>query len=239
MRIYDSIWTLNITVWHKLWETHCEEIKSKITKVVDGSDLAIIQSRAINVYIGICLQLDIESVSTNKTLNKMKDVLSNLHHIEYITYWRDMLCVRSVDRQLISWFATQPSGRPLTQGQISTILSPTYAYLDKDSRKALQLGSKRRFKGDYPYLEDALFHWQQQMQKKKAVITGDILKAQAHRIWNCLLQYNGEEEPKWSNGWLDWFRRCYNIKKYKQHGEGASAEVNTPLAIQQMDDLRL
>ena len=64
-------------------------------------------------------------------------------------------------KELLTWFAAQPSGRPLTQGQISTILSPTYAYLDTDPRKASHLGSKRRFKGDYPDLEDALFHWQQ------------------------------------------------------------------------------
>ena len=95
-------------------------------------------------------------------------------------------------KELIAWFAVQPSGRRLTQGQISTILSPTYTYLDIDTdpRKASQLGSKRRFKGDYPDLEDALFHWQQQMQKKKAIITGDILRAQAHQIWNLLLQFN-------------------------------------------------
>ena len=61
-------------------------------------------------------------------------------------------------KELITWFVAQPSGRPLTQGQISIILSPTYTYLDTDSRKALQLGSKQRFKGNYPDLEDALFH---------------------------------------------------------------------------------
>ena len=89
-------------------------------------------------------------------------------------------------KELIAWFTAQPSGRPLTQGQISTILSPTYTYLDTDPRKPSKLGSKRRVNGDYPDLEDALFYWQQQMQKKKAIITGDILRAQAHQIWNRL-----------------------------------------------------
>jgi hypothetical protein len=142
-------------------------------------------------------------------------------------------------KELIAWFAAQPSGRPLTQGQISTVLSPTYIYLDTDLRKASQLGSKRHLKGNYPDLEDALFHWQQQIQKKKGIITGDILKSQAYKIWNHLPQYNKKEEPKWSNGWLDRFKRRYNIKEYRQHGEGASAEVNTLLAIQQINDLRL
>ena len=35
-------------------------------------------------------------------------------------------------KELITWFTAQPSGRPLTQGQISTILSLTYVYLDTD-----------------------------------------------------------------------------------------------------------
>jgi len=38
---------------------------------------------------------------------------------------------------------------------------------------------------------------------------------------------------------FDRFQKRYNIKEYKQHGEGVSAEVNTPLAIQQMNNLRL
>ena len=69
------------------------------------------------------------------------------------------------------------------------------------------------------------------MQKKKAVITGDILRTQVHEIWKCLLQYNEEEEPKWSNGWLDRFKKRYNIREYKRHREVASTEVDTLLAI--------
>ena len=35
-------------------------------------------------------------------------------------------------KELIMWFAAQPSSRPPTQGQILTILSSTYTYLDTD-----------------------------------------------------------------------------------------------------------
>ena len=62
-------------------------------------------------------------------------------------------------KELITWFAAQSSGRTLTQGQISTILSPTYTYLDTDPRKASQLGSKQHFKGDQLVLKDVLFYW--------------------------------------------------------------------------------
>jgi hypothetical protein len=98
--------------------------------------------------------------------------------------------------ETIAWFAAQPGGRLLTQGQISTITSSCYVYLDSDDRKDSKLDSKRNYQGDYPDLEDALYHWHMQMEKKKAVLTGDILKAKAHEIWSQLPQYSQEQEPK-------------------------------------------
>jgi hypothetical protein len=79
------------------------------------------------------------------------------------------------------------------------MLSGKYAHLDSDTRKEKTLGAKRYYMGDYPDLEAALFEWQQRMQKKKATITGDILKAKATEIWNHLPQYNKVRAPKWSN----------------------------------------
>ena len=88
---------------------------------------------------------------------------------------------------LRSWYEQQPSGRPLTQGQISIILSNKYAYLDSTNMKPKDLAAKRHYKGDYPDLEAALFEWQQRMQHKNAVITQEILKAKAKEIWERLL----------------------------------------------------
>ena len=59
---------------------------------------------------------------------------------------------------IASWFEQQTSHR-LGQGQISTILSYNYAYLDNDNRKPSELGSKRHYDGDYSELEAALFEW--------------------------------------------------------------------------------
>ena len=57
-----------------------------------------------------------------------------------------------------AWFVAQPSGRVLTQGQISKIMSFTYDYLDNPNRKSSQLGSKRNYNSEYPDLEAILFH---------------------------------------------------------------------------------
>jgi hypothetical protein len=86
--------------------------------------------------------------------------------------------------QTIAWFAALLSGRTLTQGQISTITSSSYTYLDSDDRKDSKLNSKRSCQGDYPDLEDVLFYRYIQIEKKKAILTGDILKAKAHEIWS-------------------------------------------------------
>lgn len=47
--------------------------------------------------------------------------------------------------ETIAWFATQPGGRILTQGQISTMTSPSYAYLDSDDRRDSKLDSQRNY----------------------------------------------------------------------------------------------
>jgi Tc5 transposase DNA-binding domain len=51
-------------------------------------------------------------------------------------------------------------------------------------------GKSRSSTGDWPDLEMALFEWQQRMEQKKAIITGDILKEKARQLWDALPQYN-------------------------------------------------
>lgn len=60
--------------------------------------------------------------------------------------------------------------------------SSSSAYFDSNDRRDDKLDSQRSYQGDYPDLENALYHWHIQMEKKKAVFPGDILKAKAHEI---------------------------------------------------------
>ena len=70
------------------------------------------------------------------------------------------------------------------------------------------------------------------------MITGEILKAQATKLWASLPQYEGIEAPKFSNGWLGGFQERFDIRERVQHGEAGSAAVDTLDAQQQMQLVR-
>ena len=76
------------------------------------------------------------------------------------------------------------------------------------------------------------------MEKKKAIIIGEILKTKAIEIWNVLPQYNNIEKPYWSNRWLDRFKKRYKIKEYIQHREAGSIATDDPSNIVQMEVLQ-
>jgi hypothetical protein len=46
------------------------------------------------------------------------------------------------------------------------------------------------------------------------------------------------EMPKWSNGWLEGFKKRYKIKEYVQHGEAGSAATDDVDNIAQMKAVR-
>ena len=137
-------------------------------------------------------------------------------------------------QQIAEWFE-QETDRHLAQGKISEILGPKYQHLDAGNCKDAALHSQRR---SVPDVEGALFEWQQQIQKKKGTITGHVLKAKAHHSWAALPQKD-LEEPKWSFGWLEGFKKRYHIKEYVNHGEVGIAQVDRPENIRQMQVVKL
>ena len=119
-------------------------------------------------------------------------------------------------KQLRQWFETQFHHYP-SQSTISESLFSKYARLDKDTSSLSE--AKRQRDAFWPDLEDALFDWQQQMMRKNATITGDILREMAAIFWTKLSQYAGQESPRFSVGWLTGFKYRHQIKKYRRHGE--------------------
>ena len=59
-----------------------------------------------------------------------------------------------------------------------------------------------------------------------------------HDIQVRLPQKKDVTEPKWSNGWLDNFKKRFKIKEYVTHGEAGVAEIDDEENIQQMEVVR-
>jgi hypothetical protein len=53
-----------------------------------------------------------------------------------------------------------------------------------------------------------------------------------------LPQYDNIKELKWSNGWLEGFKKRYKIKEYIQHREASSTVIDNPNNIIQIEALR-
>ena len=108
--------------------------------------------------------------------------------------------------ELVDQFSKE-TGHEVNQSMISKALGAQYDYLDplnpKADKKALK--AVRSSTSDQPDLEGALFKQQQRMQDTDAIITRDILKAQAAKLQRSLPQYAETKEPKWLNGWLEGF----------------------------------
>jgi hypothetical protein len=153
---------------------------------------------------------------------------------------RNQTYAPGIQQELIDWF-TATTGHPLSQSQVSKVLGPHYDYLDgTHTKKDIQKmrGKMRSSGGDWPDLDYALFEWQQYIEQKKAIITGEVLKTKARELWAALLQFNDIEEPKWSNGWLDGFKKRFKIKEYVQYREAGSAATDNPDNIVQIEELR-
>lgn len=132
------------------------------------------------------------------------------------------------------WFERQ-YGRHLTQGQVSEILSQRYDDVDDVSASGSR-ERRRTMPAAVPELEKALFEWQQRLQAKEVIITGDMLQATAHRLWPSFTQYHDRPEPHWSQGWLGNFKNRYNIRQFVRHGEASS--VNPADALGRIKELQ-
>ena len=51
-----------------------------------------------------------------------------------------------------------------------------------------------------------------------------MIQEAAFRFWKLISALACNSEPKFSSGWLDDFKKHYNLKKHKQHDEAVSAD---------------
>lgn len=132
---------------------------------------------------------------------------------------------RPSQRALRQWFQATYN-RPISQSTVSECLSDHYSYLDDldptSFHSQFTLQSQRQRSARWPTLENLLYEWHQTIEKKGGIITGDLLVAKAHQIWQQLPEYADQEIPELSDRWLGRFKKRFHIKQRVQHGEAAS-----------------
>lgn len=113
-----------------------------------------------------------------------------------------------LQEHLQTWFFDN-YGRRIDQSTISKYLSDEFSWLDTSSTKGLLLKTnKRRRKADYPELEDHLYLWMR-MANVDNTLSGKEIISEAKRQWPII--YGDLEPPRFSAGWLDGFKKRYNI----------------------------
>ena len=74
-----------------------------------------------------------------------------------------------------------------------------------------------------PDVEEALFLWVKHMEEKGETVNGLMLVAKHTRFEK---QFNvPDNERLKGDGWLPKFKKAYNIKEYRRHGERSGAHV--------------
>lgn len=125
-------------------------------------------------------------------------------------------------KQCVAWFK-EKFNRQISQPTVSEILSDRYQWLDHPTDPTpLREDSARHRQSHWPDLEHILYTWQQIVEGKKGLVTGDLLIVKARQIWSTLPQYKDLPQPRFSQGWLSNFKARYKIHAVTQHGEAGS-----------------
>jgi hypothetical protein len=165
--------------------------------------------------------------STPTGVRKNRSSVTNQQRIELRRWWADDSYGKREHKDAIKWFE-QKFGRVLTTSTVSDYLGWKFAHLDGQELSKHNLSSQRTRIPEYKELEEALAEWQLRYDRHpdSGSITGDLLVLKAKEFWEKLPFYSGKETPKFSNGWLEGFKKRYGIKERRRHGEGASAQVD-------------
>jgi DDE superfamily endonuclease/Tc5 transposase DNA-binding domain len=97
-------------------------------------------------------------------------------------------------------------------------LSHRFTYLDNYNKTS----NIRVRDGFWPEVEQVPFTWQQRVEARGGLTSGELLQAKAKEIWVQLPQLADKPVPEFSVGWLEGFKRHFKISSKIRHGEAAS-----------------
>ena len=139
---------------------------------------------------------------------------------------------RPSQKACIEWFDSQ-FHRRITQSTVSESLSSRFDSLDNTTATF----RARARTGQWPDLEKVLYLWQQQIEERGGITSGELLRQKALQIWQQLPQYSDRPPPEFSIGWVGNFKKRHNIKEFVQHGEAGSAPEATEVEMRSLRTL--
>ena len=128
------------------------------------------------------------------------------------------------------------------QSQISRLLSNKFEALDTLEASYLCGKASKLRVGQYSTLEEILYRWQVEMESRGVPTTGEVLQAQAVKIWSTVeAARNGlpiDPPPTFGSKWLTLFKERHTIKRRIFHGELSSAQQDAGVEAQ-MEAIRI
>ena len=114
----------------------------------------------------------------------------------------------------------QKWGKKIGKATVSDILKDKEKYLSTSSIRSP--GTKRLREGEYPHLESCLYLWFSDKVNNKVCISDDLLIAQA-KVFGSLIGIS-DLEFSYSRGWLDKYKKRFNIKLHTFSGESGGVD---------------
>ncbi|KAL3702020.1 hypothetical protein R1sor_020042 [Riccia sorocarpa] len=126
----------------------------------------------------------------------------------------------NITNKALSRWATEKWRKTVSEMTISRVLKRKSEFLQSQGSKLVH----RYRKPECPDLEKILFIWFLAMQEGNVTISDEMLVAKARMLQNSVPRET-VKEIKFSNGWLQGFKKRHGISAYVRHGEAASAEI--------------
>ncbi|KAL3697458.1 hypothetical protein R1sor_011534 [Riccia sorocarpa] len=133
---------------------------------------------------------------------------------ERVEICRHHAVTSSITNKALSVWTTEKMKKPISEMTISRILKRTSELLASQGSTHV----KRYRKPECPNLERILFAWFLTMQEANVTMSDEMLIAKARMLHNTVPRET-EKEIKFSNGWLQGFKRRNGISAYVRHGK--------------------
>lgn len=166
----------------------------------------------------------------------MPTTSSNIKHVTMTKKIRVELCQRKLAEPTLSqgdlkqWLK-QTHGLDISQSCISKTLKRSCYILG--AINANNLSSKRNKTVKYPLMEEALIEWFRTYQDR-VNMSGDLLKEKGAVFLKQI--YPEQDRFEFSNGWLESFKKRYEIRSFRRFGESGS--VNMARVAEELPKLR-